>query len=145
MKRARHFMRRSIISWLGLLAFAMAGEPVRTAGPSWICSGKPVERCFEHRGRLSSQNGIALVIWLVGTTRRVRVDDTEIPAFVEKYLEMTSDDHSYVFGSFEICPLEPDTPSRMRSVCVSGAENLVVQNLRKPGPPFRLLSTWPKK
>src|SRR5689334_21001832 len=101
MKLARHSMRRSMIPWLGLLAFAAAGEPLSTAGPSWICSGKPVERCFKHRGRLSSQNGIALVIWLIGTTRRVRVDDTEIPSFVEKYLEMTSDDHSYVFGSYE--------------------------------------------
>ena len=114
----RHFMRRSIISWLGLLAFPVAGEHIRAAESSWICSAQPVERCYKHRGRLSSQNGIPLVIWLVGTTRRVRVDKTEIPAFLEKYLDMTSDDHSYVFGSFEICPLESDTPGRMRSVCV---------------------------
>jgi len=29
------------------------------------------------------------------------------------------------------------------SACIAGAEKLVVQPLRKPEPPFRLLSTWP--
>ena len=101
------------------------------------CSARPVEPCFKHRGRLSSQNGIPLAIWLVGTTRRLGVYDTEIPSFIEKYLEITSKNHSYIFGVFEICPLEPDTPGHLRAVCVSGGENLVVQNLREARPAFR--------
>ena len=125
------------------LAIGVADEPVLAAGTDWLCSAKPVEPCFRHRGRLSSQNGIPLVIWLVGTARRVTVNDTEIPSAVERYLSMTSEDHSYIFGDFDICPLEPDNPGHMRGVCVSGAANLVVQNLAGTRPPFRLLSTWP--
>jgi hypothetical protein len=45
---------------------------------------------------------------------------------------MSSEDHSYIYGDFDICPLAPDIPGSMRSVCISGAEKLVVQNLRRP-------------
>jgi len=126
-----------------LLSVPTIGEGVIAASP-WRCRERPVEACFRHRGRLSGQNGIAVQIWLIGTTRRVAVQSTEMPSFVEKYLSMTSEDQSYIYGDFEICPVEPDTPGHMRSVCVSGAENLVVQNRRRNLPPFRLLSTWPK-
>ena len=56
---------------------------------------------------------------------------------------MTSSDHSYIYGDFDICPMEPDKPGHLRRVCVAGMEKLVVQNLRGSRPPFRLLSTWP--
>ena len=109
---------------------------------SWACAVPPVEPCFKHHARLSSQNGIAHTLWLIGTTRRVRVDN-EIPPLVSRYLEMTSQDHSYIYGDFDICPLEHDKPGHMRSVCIRGAEKLVVQNLRTSRPPFKLRSTWP--
>ena len=57
---------------------------------------------------------------------------------------ITSPDHSYVFGDFEMCPTEPDTPGHLREVCVASAERLVVQNLQRSTPPFRLLPTWPR-
>jgi len=50
---------------------------------------------------------------------------------------------SYIYGDFEICPLEPVRAGYMRAVCVLSAEKLVVQNLRRSRPAFRLLSTWP--
>jgi hypothetical protein len=139
------FMRtRPIVVVVALaLALGVADERALGAGTGWLCRATPVEPCFRHRGRLSSQNGIPLAIWLVGTTRRVSVDNTEIPSAVERYLSMTSEDHSYIFGDFDICPLEADNPGHMRGVCVSGAANLVVQNLAGTRPPFRLLSTWP--
>ena len=56
---------------------------------------------------------------------------------------MTSSDHSYIYGDFDICPLESDKPGHLRRACVAGMEKLVVQNLRSSRPPFRLLSTWP--
>jgi len=111
---------------------------------TWRCVGAPVEPCATRHGRLSSQNGIARRIWLVGTNRVVSVYDTELPDEIQPYLQLTSEDHAYIFGDFEICPLEPDTPGHMRSVCVAAAERLVVQPLRRPGPAFRLLSTWPR-
>jgi hypothetical protein len=112
-------------------------------GAAWRCAQRPVEACFRHHGRLSSQNGVALMIWLLGTTRIVRVENEVADLPFGKYLEMTSPDHSYIYGDFEICPLDRDRPGHMRSVCVLGAENLVVQNLQGLRPAFRLLSTWP--
>ena len=111
----------------------------------WLCRAQPVEPCFRHHGRLSSQNGIALKIWLIGTTRIVALDNDfdSLPPMVRKYLEITSPDHSYIYGDFDICPLEPDAPGHLRSVCVVGAEKLVVHNVQGSLPPFRLPSTWP--
>ena len=113
--------------------------------PPWQCRAQPVEPCFKHHGRLSSQNGIPLKIWLIGTTRVVGLENDfdELPSLIRKYLGMTSPDHSYIYGDFNICPLETDKPGHLRRVCVVGAEKLVVQNLQGSGPPFRLLSTWP--
>ena len=110
----------------------------------WQCRSKPVEPCFTHHGRLSSQNGIGLKIWLIGTKRVVGLENSSdsLPPEVLKYLDMASPNHSYVYGDFDICPLEPDLPGHLRLVCVTGARRLVVQNLRTSRPPFRLLSTW---
>lgn len=115
------------------------------AAAAWRCRARPVEPCAKRHGRLSSQNGRALLIWLIGTTRVVDLenDADELPPPIRRYLDMTSPDHSYIFGDFEVCPLEPDQPGHMRAVCVASAEKLVVQNLRRSRPPFRLLSTWP--
>jgi len=110
---------------------------------SWRCLVPPIEPCFMHRGRLSSQNGIAYMLWLVGSSRIVRVDDTQIPTMLDKHLEMASPNHRDVFGDFEICRLEPDRPGQMRSACIAGAKRLVVQDRGRTRPPIRLLSTWP--
>jgi hypothetical protein len=96
---------------------------------------------------LSSQNGIALMLWLIGTKRVVALanDFEALPSEIQKYLYMTSEDHSYIFGDFLVCPLEPDTPGLMRQACVTGAEKLVVQPLRRATSPFRIRSTWPQQ
>jgi hypothetical protein len=84
------------------------------------------------------------MLWLVGTKRIVAVDNREMPKMLWKYLDMTSPDHSDIYGDYEICPLEPDRPGHMRRVCISGASSLVVQDRGRSRPPLRLLSTWPK-
>ena len=125
----------------GLLAVSL---PL-TAQQSWTCSTPPVEPCAKRHGRLSSQNGIALKVWLIGTKRVVALsnDFDSLPSETRKYLYLTSEDHSYIFGDFVVCPLERDTPGQIRQACVTGAEKLVVQPLRRPGPSFRIESTWP--
>ena len=137
---------------LGLLAGLSAdesGQNVPSARPrattAWRCLASAREPCVTHRGRLSGQNGVAYMIWLVGTSRIVAVHETQIPPLLEKYLSMTSPDHGDVYGDFDICPLEPDRPGHMRSACVSGATRLVVQDRERSRPPLRLLSTWPKE
>ena len=82
---------------------------------AWQCGTPPIDACFKSHGRLSSQNGIALMIWLIGTKRIVAVQNTQIPTFVSKYLEITSPNHSYIYGDFEICPLQKDQPGHMRA------------------------------
>src|SRR5262245_48896382 len=127
------------------LCGATGGQMPETG--AWQCPKmKPVEPCFKRHGRLSSQNGIALKIWFIGTTRIVGLDNDidQLPAIMREYLEMTSPKHSYIYGDFDICPLEPDKPGHMRRVCAVGAEKLVFQDVQGLRPPFRLLSTWPK-
>ena len=127
-----------------LLSAAMqANQPAATA---WRYSAKPIEPCVTRHGRLSSQNGTSLKIWLVGSKRVVAVeqDVDDVPSFLRRYLDMTSPDHSYIYGDFEICALEADRPGHMRRVAVASASRLVVQNLRGSRPAFRLLFTWPK-
>jgi hypothetical protein len=86
-----------------------------------------------------------LKLWLIGTKRVVALENDvgALPSEIQRHLELTSEDHSYVFGNFVVCPLAPDRLGQMGRACITGAEKLVVQPLRRPGPPFRILSTWP--
>jgi hypothetical protein len=86
---------------------------------------------------------MAQTIWLIGTKRVVAVDNA-MPEMLLKYLDMASPEHSDVYGTYEICPLERDRPEYMRRVCVSSASSLVVQDRDRTRPPVRLLPTWPK-
>ena len=114
-------------------AEGLAQQPVK-------CRRQPIEPCVKRHGRLSTQNGISPRIWLVGTKRMVHPENTDdfLPEAALRYTQMTSDDHSYIFGDFTICPVEPDLPGHLRGVCVTTAETHVIQPLRR-----RLLSTWP--
>jgi hypothetical protein len=120
-----------------LVSVAIADqEPRSEPALMWEqCSKPPVEPCFTHRGRLSAQNGIAYMLWLVGTKRIVAVDNGEMPRILWKYLHMTSPDHSDVYGDYEICFLESDQRGHMRRVCISGATRLVVQDRDRLRPP----------
>ena len=113
----------------------------RQAQTRTTCRRPPIEPCTIRHGRFSTQNGITQTIWLVGTRRRLNVTNEVsdfLPASALKYTELTSPDHSYIFGDFTICPLEPDRPGFMREVCVVDAKNLVVQNIDNPQHPFRI-------
>jgi hypothetical protein len=129
---------------LSLGLYLPTSSPIVGSAP-WPCRVPRVEPCFTHHGRLSSQNGIALKIWLIGTTRVVGLDNSgdDLPPLLRKYLDMTSPDHSYIYGDFDICPTESDKPGHLRRVCVAGADRLVVQDVRGVRPAFRLRSTWP--
>lgn len=136
--------------WAAVLALLPAissarGEQAEKKPTAWRCLVPPIEPCFSHRGRLSAQNGIAHIIWLIGTKRVVAVDNAEIPHMLAQYLDMTSPEQRDVYGVFELCPIEPDRPGYMRSVCVDGARDLIVQDRDRSRPPIRLLSTWQKK
>ena len=137
-------MRFVVLTLTAACIFLPVAAQARDGAPG-PCRSQPVESCVKRHGRMSSQNGIALTIWLIGTTRIVGLENEidELPVQIRKYLDMTSPDHSYIYGDFDICPLEADTPGHMRRVCVEGAEKLVIENLQGSRPAFRLLFTWP--
>ncbi len=128
--------------WVGLIAPLVAERQAQTRT---TCRRPPIEPCTISHGRFSTQNGITQTIWLVGTTRRLHVTNEIsdfLPANALKYTALTLPDHSYIFGDFTICPLEPDRPGFMRDVCVVAAKNLVVQNIDNAQRVFRIRSTW---
>jgi hypothetical protein len=138
----RRIPARALVTLL-VLASALFGDQADQATSTWgKCSRPPVEPCFTHRGRLSGQNGRAHTMWLVGTKRIVAVDN-EMPEMLLKYLDMASPEHGDIYGDYVICPLDPDRPGHMRSVCVSSGNRLVVQDREDRHPPVRLIATWP--
>lgn len=138
------FASRLVSAVLLVFAAVVHAEQRSKTALTWgHCTRPPVEACFTHRGRLSGQNGVAHMIWLVGTKRIVRVDNTEMTDMVVKYLDMASPVHSDIYGDYEICPLGPDRPGEMRSVCIASASRLVIQDRDRSRKPVRLLSTWP--
>jgi hypothetical protein len=82
------------------------------------------EGCFIARGRIAVSNGIGPNLWRIGTTRRygLFMDEAAFPT-LERFLTP----HHLIFGTFLLCPLSPDVPGELRSVCVAGADSLVVQ------------------
>jgi hypothetical protein len=86
---------RAALTLLVLLAAAAS----LTAQQSWTCPTPPVEPCAKRHGRLSSQNGIPLRLWLIGTKRVVAVANSieSLPLEIQRYLEMTSGDHSHLW------------------------------------------------
>jgi hypothetical protein len=143
---------------LGLASMTVAEPPTRShvMAPALVVSfllaatvGSAAQDgsfpCFTHHGRLSSQNGVAIRIWLIGTKRSVGVTG-ELPPAIAKlevpYLSLTSEHHSYIFGDFTICPIGPDVAGHMRLVRLTAAANLVVQDIHRQRPPFKVTSTW---
>jgi hypothetical protein len=108
--------------WAVMLGFCQAMCAQDAADDAWHCPAKAVEPCFEHHGRLAVSNGSGLTIWMIGTTRRVRVENELATPSLKKYLSMTSDDESFIYGDFKVCPLERDKPGHMRSACHGSEE-----------------------
>jgi hypothetical protein len=133
------FRTLSVIATTAIL-FAWPAQSL--AADKWTCLGKPVEPCVKRHGRLSSQNGIPFRLWIIGTSRVFSIEETAMPSPVMRYLEMTSENHSFIYGDFEVCPLTPGEKGRIGHACVRDAQRLLVQPLDRKVPPFRLPSTW---
>lgn len=108
--------------------------------------------CYWTHGRLNFNNGNpAYRIWKVGTNRILGVYsgpnselvdplDNEFPEFpanlrraynieYDRNVVLKKRDPSligYVFADFEVCPLEPEHPGWMQSVCIESAKNIFV-------------------
>ena len=140
---------RRVVLVLAYVAIAggMGAGGGRLAAASTQNQALPEYPCFKHHGRLMAySSGIIMRLWLIGTKRHVLPEgDLKLPSDVEKYFEVTSPNRSVIYGDFELCPLEPDTPGAARRVRVASAEKLVVENVNGLWPPFKVMSTWPPK
>ena len=93
---------------------------------------KRVDACFTVHGRVSIGANLRLRLWPVGTHRLLAIayppGGGEKDPFMPENLRALLDLQSAIFGDYEICPLSPERPGRMRFVCVESARRLV----RKP-------------
>jgi hypothetical protein len=87
--------------------------------------------CFWIHGRLFAANGTPTFrIWRIGTRRIFGVVDANGSSESDKVLPdklralVQPDAFAvFVFGDFEVCPLEKDHPGRMRTVRLAGGRN----------------------
>lgn len=149
-------MRGVVIAALALCA--LAAQVVAQEAPKRKVPCKTPENassCYWTRGRITCCNGNpAMRMWKVGTMRilgifsgpnawQADVEDSlhpQLPSNLEEAYEAEykrrmavkdrdAADTEPVFGDFEICPLEPERPGWMQSVCIESARNLFFQKL----------------
>ena len=105
--------------------------------------------CYWTHGRLGFGNGTpALRLWKIGTKRILGIysgpsaydlqaadpdnGGNEVPELplnvVHSIWHSTAQQlPSRIFADFEVCPLEPDRPGRMRAACVESARNILIE------------------
>ena len=151
-------MRYAIVLALVLSVTAMLAKPQDKAARKIPCkTPENASMCYWTRGRLSFYNGNpAYRIWKVGTKRILgvhsgphaeRIDplDNEHPEFpsnLERVFESETKRNEEkkqfapyligpVFADYEVCPLEPEVPGEMQSVCIESARNIFVEMSRR--------------
>jgi hypothetical protein len=125
-------------SWLGTNSTGAASQAGAT----------PAFPCFKHHGRLTAySNGIAVKIWLIGTTRVIHTEgDLKLPPDFDKYLDPTPpNSYGNIYGDVELCPLEPDTPGALRRVRVANAEKAGRGKRQRPAAAVSRDVPWPKQ
>jgi hypothetical protein len=113
----------TLIASVALATPAMADAPV--------CKGNPkvVGKCMTFYGPLSVYGGSpSLRIWPVGTKQlygiRSTGADPENVVLPEKLRDILATNPREVNGKWEVCPLEPERPNQLRSVCLESATEL---------------------
>ena len=147
-------MRYAIVMALILSVPATLAIPQDTAQRKVPCKTPEIApMCYWARGRLALYNGNpGWRIWKIGTKRILgiysgpdseRIDPLdnehpELPANLDrayeaeyqrkiKAKEPDAEWPDTVFADFEVCPLEPEHPGWMQSVCIESAKNIFLQ------------------
>jgi len=109
----------------GCTGLANADAPL-PGSPLEFCHSQQDEarQCFSVHGRLGHYFGNhEWRIWPVGTHRLLAVEpdpDDIRYSVVEPLPSLVKDESIFsIFGDFQVCPLDPDEPGRMRRVCVN--------------------------
>jgi hypothetical protein len=149
-------MRYAMISGLALCALATQAIPQKTAARKIPCKTPEIAAsCYWTHGRLSLYNGNpSLRLWQVGTKRILGIysgphserydpldnEHPELPANLDRAydaeykrrLALKDRDAGLPepsFGDFEVCPLEPEHPGRMQSVCIEAVKHIFIQRV----------------
>jgi len=147
-------MRYAIMMGFVLLVPGILAVPQGTAQRKVPCKTPEIApMCYWTRGRLALYNGNpGWRIWKIGTKRILdvysgpdseRIDplDNEHPEFpanldrayeaeYQRKIKAKEPDAEWpdtVFADFEVCPLEPEHPGWMQSVCIESAKNIFLQ------------------
>jgi len=97
--------------------------------------------CYWTRGRLEEYEGTpAYRLWRIGTSHLLGIYsgpslwrgnrlaiDNEDPEFPPNIRKLIQSGLVQVFGTFEVCPLEPERPGSMQAACIESAKNLFVR------------------
>jgi hypothetical protein len=119
-----------------LIAFGSTPIFADTSAVTHWCRANPQVSgaCFVIRGRASAFEGSPSIrIWPIGSNRLLGISEgryndkqhSNAPADLEQALS-AGPNATYVYGSFEVCPFEPDVLGLMRLVCVETVRGMRV-------------------
>lgn len=127
-----------------LLGLVLALQNAVLAGGAEGTCPEPMAKdtkCFTVHGRLYLTNGTPSVrIWPVGTHRILGVpgEGEDLPPCLQRYLDF----ETVVYADLEVCPLEPDLPGKMRTVCVKVAGKIVLERAEPGSDEPRVILPW---
>jgi hypothetical protein len=116
-----------------LLATALLASTIVTPAfaeaPACKSSPKVVDKCMTFYGRLNIYTGSPSIrIWPVGTKQLYGVrstgSDPDHVVLPQKLRDILASNPVEVNGKWEVCPLEPERPNQLRSVCLESATEL---------------------
>jgi hypothetical protein len=133
-----------ILCALAVQALPLSSAPGQTAATHRKIPCKTPENattCYWTHGRLSFWEGEpSYRIWNIGTERILAVysgpsrfpprtrDDSMLPEFPTEIDRAFRPPNDRIFADFEVCPLEPEKPGEMQSVCIEAAKRIFVQH-----------------
>jgi len=133
MTRALSFLSAGLLT--AVHAIAIAGSAVLSGGCNHNHSF--AGSCFTVRGRIALYQGTpGMRVWPVGSKRLLGVlpsENEDVPAPLLKLFEQQARD-SYIFGTFDVCPLTAAHPGVMQYVCIRSAGSIRVVPLQHQMP-----------
>jgi hypothetical protein len=127
----------SVFVWIAV-ALSTGAIPQRIPKRKVVCKTAALAAsCYWVHGRLSVANGNPTIrLWKIGTHHMYGIlsgpgsldrnpgdsEDPELPTNVQRAFKTL---YTWIYGDFEICPLEPEHKGEMQDACVESAKNLV--------------------
>jgi hypothetical protein len=127
---------------LALLALSLLAHSSSAEKRTVTCKTPAIaSACVTIHGRLQYGNGTpALRLWNIGTTHKFGIysglnaekrdpldnDHPQLPANLQKILDVPNPYEPIIFADFEVCPLEPHIAGHMQAACIESANHIYV-------------------